>query len=566
MPINIEKKKRRYYPDDFNAQEWSPVEEALRELSAAEISSPEDLVRLIEKRSELSDILEETGAWKYIRMTQHADDATLAKAQADFYEQVTAPSHPYFFEVNKKICESNFFGALPAERFAHLGRLLRNDIEIYRKENIPLFVKENELVNRYGEMYSKLTVIFEGQEKTLSEMGLVQKDPERDRREAAWRLVSAKMLEVKDDFEKLFDELKALRIEIAKNAGFENYRDYMHKALGRFDYTPEDLFEFHQAIERVVIPVIKKIDEERREKLGVDSLRPWDMEVDLDGKVLRPFEDTDRLLGGTVNMLRRVDPDFADVLTALSDNGFLDLANRKGKAPGGYNYPLAESGASFIFMNAVGLPYDVDTLTHETGHGCHAFFRREERISEYKDAPKEVDELSSMSMELIASDYYGEFYTDLQDLKKARRDLFEGAISILPMVAAVDAFQHWIYLHPECTAVERGAEFSRIKDRFGSIVDWTGLEEEKSNGWLRVLHIFEVPFYYVEYAISQLGAFAIYKEYESDHEQAIANYKKFLKLGYSKPMPDVYAAAGIKFDFSKAYLEEMVDFIAKELD
>ena len=566
MSITVEKKKRIHFPEDLGVEEWGELEKVLKEMETAEISSAEDLIKFIEKYSELSDILEEVGAWKTIKMTQCADDAELAQVQADFYEFIIAPSEPYFFKLDKKIFESDFFKELPEERYGHLGEILKNEIEMFREENIPLSVKENTLVNKYGEIYSKLTVEFEGQEKTLKEMELVLKDEDRSKREKAWRLVSQKMLEKRGEFEQLFDELKSLRIRIAKNAGFDNYRDYMHKAYGRFDYTPEDLLEFHNSIEAVVLPAMDKIDKERKEKLGVDTLRPWDMSVDLDGKILKPFFDVKDLLSGSIRILKKIDSDFADILAAMSEKNLLDLSNRKGKAPGGYCCFLPETRAPFIFMNAVGLHVDVRTLLHESGHSFHGFSKKEEKIAEYKNTPSEVAELASMSMELFILDFLDEFYKDGEDFKKAKREQLESVLYIFPMVAVGNAFQFWIYLNPKHSPEERGREFARLKDKFNMGVDWSGLEKEREIGWLRVLHFFEVPFYYIEYAIAQLGAIALYKEYKENPKQAIENYKKFMALGYSKSVPEIYAAAGIKFDFSKEYLQEMVDFVMEELE
>lgn len=524
------------------------------------------MVRFIEKYSEFGEILEEVGAWKTIKMTQSADDADFAKAQADFFEFIIAPSEPYFFKLDKKIFENKYFKELPQERYGHLGKLLQNEIEIFREENIPLGVKENSLVSKYGEMYSKLTVEFEGQEKTLKEMDLVLKDKDRSRRESAWRLVSEKMIEKGGEFEQLFDEMKTLRIQIAKNAGFDNYRDYIHKAYGRFDYSSEDVIEFHNSIEAVVLPALKKINQERKEKLEVDTLRPWDMAVDLDGKTLKPFSDVKDLLSGSIRIFRRLDSDFADIIAAMSEKNLLDLSNRKGKAPGGYCCSLPETRFPFIFMNAVGIHTDVQTFLHESGHSFHGFSKREEKIAEYKNTPSEVAELASMSMELFTLDYLDEFYKDDEDIKKAKREQLEDTLVIFPIVAIVDALQHWIYLNPDHTSEERDDRFAQLKDRFNAGVDWSGLEKEKGIGWLKTLHIFEVPFYYIEYAISQLGAIALYKEYKENPKQAIDNYKKFMALGYSKSVPEIYEAAGIKFDFSKEYLQEMVDFVMAELD
>jgi oligoendopeptidase F len=566
MPISIEKRKRVYFPESFEIEDWPGLEKAFREMLEESIDSSEALERFIEKCGELSHLLAEAGAWKTIRMTQYADNLELSEAQAKFYKDVIAPSQPYFFKLNKKIFESGYFKDLPQDRYAHLGKILRNEIEIYREENIPLFVEENRLASRYGEIYSQLTVIFEGKEKTLKEMELLLKDKDRQRREGAWRLIWQKMLEKREKFEKLFDELKALRIRIAQNAGFDNYRDYIHKAYGRFDYTPKDLLEFHDSIEAVVLPALAERNERRREKLKVDTLRPWDLSVDLDGKILRPFADTNELLAGSIRMLGRLDPVFADTLSGMAENDLLDLPNRKGKAPGGYSCPLPASGTDFIFMNAVGIHTDVQTLLHESGHALHAFALQGEKIAEYSNPPSEVAELASMSMELFILDMLDEFYQDKEDIKKAKREQLEDSLAIFPMVASIDAIQHWIYLHPEHSWEERDGEFGRLKDRFNAGIDWTGLEKEKSCIWLKTLHIFEIPFYYAEYAIAQLGAIALYRQYKQDPAQAIANYKNFMKLGYSKSVPEIYAAAGIRFDFSKEYLKEMVDFVMEELE
>jgi len=566
MSENMKSKKREYFPQDFEIDKWHNLEKFLQEMLREEIHSPEDLKKFIEKYGELSDILEEVGAWKQIRMTQFADNPKLAEEQADFYELVIAPATPYFFKLDKKIFEDALFKELPREKYGHLGKILQNEIEIFREENIPLFVRENELANKYGEIYSQLTVEFEGQEKTLQEMGIVLKDKNREKREKAWRLVQNKVLSKREEFENLFDELKTLRVQIAKNAGFENYRDFAHQASGRFDYTPEDLYEFHDSVEAVVLPALKKINQKRKKELGVETLRPWDMSVDLDGSILKPFEDTKELLAGSINILKKIDQDFADVIIFMSENKLLDLDNRKGKAPGGYSCPLGETGADFIFMNAVGIQIDVQTLLHESGHALHAFAINEEKISQYKNSPHEVNELASMSMELFITDYLGEFYQDDKDIKKAKREHLEDVLSLFPGVMVGDAFQHWTYLNPGHSPEERDEEFVKIKERFSAGVDWSGLEKEKEVGWLQVLHFFEVPFYYIEYSIAQLGAIALYKHFKENPKKAIEDYKKFMALGYSKSVPEIYAAAGIKFDFSKEYLREMVDFMVGELE
>lgn len=566
MGIKIEKKKRIYFSENFKIEEWVELEKILKEMLNVKIESADDLVSFIEKYSELGGIISEAGAWKTIRMTQHADDGRLAKEQAQFYEKIAAPAQPYFFELDRKVCQSEFFKELSSERYSHLGAILDNEISLFRFENIPLGTKENELANKYAEIYSKIAVEFEGKTLTIEEADLILQDKDRGRREKAWRAAAGKVIEKKEEFEKLFDDLKEIRVRMASNAGFGNYRDYIHKSYDRFDYTPEDLYDFHAAVEAVAVPAMRKINEDRRKKLSVDKLRPWDMLVDMDGKTLKPFSDAEELFAGSLRILSRVDPQFRSQIEAMSDYGLLDLSNRKGKAPGGYNCSLDELGASFIFMNAVGTQRDVQTLLHESGHALHEFAVDGEKIIQYRNPPKEVSELASVSMELFMLDYLDEFYKNEADIKKAKREQLKDALSVFPSVAVGDAFQHWIYLNPDHSSEERDEEFSRLKSRFDTGVDWSGLEKERAAYWLRILHFFEVPFYYVEYAIAQLGAIALYKHFKENPHKAIENYKNFMRLGYSKSVPEIYKAAGIKFDFSKEYLEEMIGFVMEELE
>ncbi|SKC92092.1 M3 family oligoendopeptidase [Maledivibacter halophilus] len=561
----IEKKKRIYFDENFKADEWEEVEKEFKEIEGAQINSKDDLENLIEKYSELSYIIEETYAWKYIKMTCNADKPQYSKAFNQFYADIVSKSQPYDFRFKKKIYESPYKDEMSSDKYAHFIRIISKDIEIFREENIPLMVKENELSNKYGEIMSGLTVDFDGEENTLLQMKKYLKYPNREVRERAWRLISEKVFSKKEELEKLFDDLKEIRVKIAKNAGFDNYRDYMHRAKGRFDYTPEDIFKFHDSVEKVVIPFLKELSNERKEKLKVEKLRPWDTEVDVDGKVLKPFDDAEEFIDKSIRILYKVKPEFGQKLQMMKNSKFLDLENRKGKAPGGYNFPLAEHGAAFIFMNAVGLNSDVRTLLHESGHAMHSFAKADEKISQYKDVPSEVAELASMSMELLTLEYLDEYYEDEEDLRKAKREQIEGTIQFLPWAMIVDAFQQWIYTNPDHTVEERTEYFKSLMDRFNQGVDWSEFDIEKGARWLRQLHIFEVPFYYIEYAISQLGAIAIYKNYKENGPKAIEQYENFLKLGYSQSVSSIYETAGIKFDFSKDYIKEIVEFIKKEL-
>ncbi len=375
-----------------------------------------------------------------------------------------------------------------------------------------------------------------------------------------------KLSTVHEKLEELFDQLKEIRIPQARNAGFENYRDFMHARKNRFVYSVEDIFRFHDSVEAVVVPFVKKLNEGRRRELGVESLRPWDTQVEPSGRVLKPFDGMEDFIGKAVAVLSRVDRQFGLNLQKMKNTELLDLENRKGKAPGGYNYPLDETGAPFIFMNATGTPGNVRTILHESGHAMHSFSTVDERIILYRHTTHEAAELASMSMELLTMDHWDEYYPDGEELKLAKKEELTGTISFLPWCMTVDAFQQWIYSNPDHTPDERDEKFAEIFARFEGGIDWSGLERERRIRWLLQPHIFTNPFYYIEYGIAQLGALAIYRNYRLDREKAVADYKRFLSMGYSRPLDELYGAAGIKFDFSESYISELVDFVEGEIE
>lgn len=562
----IVKKPRIYFSEDLDVTIWENVEKELKKLEKMPINSAEDLINFMEIDGELSDILSEQMARRYILMTRFADQEKHENDYNDFYANIIAKTRPYDFKFNKKFYDSPYRKELSEEKYEHLNKIISNDIELYREENIPLSVEERKLANKYGSVFSKLTVNYKGEEKTLSQLGIYMKDQDRSVREEVWRLRVEKMLEKRVELNEIYDQLKELRIQQAKNAGFENYRDYMHQAKGRFSYTPDDLIKFHSAVEKTVMPFLKELTEERRRILGIDSVRPWDTAVDLDGKTLKPFKSIEEFTDKAIDILHDIKSEFGENLNKMKNSDLLDLENRKGKAPGGYNYPLQETGAPFIFMNAVGLHNNVVTLLHESGHAMHTFASKDIKINAYKGTPSEVAELASMSMEFLSMDKWDKYYTDKADFVKAKKDQLKGAISFLPWAMIVDAFQHWVYLNPDHTMEEREAYFVELMDRFGTGINWSGLEHYKVLNWLFQLHIFEVPFYYIEYAMSQLGALSVYRNYKKfGKEKALENYEKFLSLGYSVPVKDLYEAAGVKFDFSEEYLKELVEFVKEEL-
>lgn len=555
---------RGYYDESLKVTKEN-IEGLMKELFEIKIFNVQELEEFILKYSELSIIINEEEAWKYINMTRFANEKKYSDDFNDYYANVFSKYEAESFKLNKKIYENKYFGELPKERYRNYKLILSNEIEMFEEKNIPLQIKEIELSTKYGEINSKMTVEFMNQTYTLAQMKKFLKDSNRKIREDAWKTINKRLEEDHVVLENLFDELKEIRIEMAKNKGYKNYRDYMHDLKGRFSYKPEDLYKFHDAVEKVVVPFLKELHEEKKEKLNLEILKPWDMDVDPDGIILRPFKDIKEFMKKSLNTLGRVKKNYEEKLKFMEKSDFLDLENREGKAPGGYNYPLHETGAPFIFMNAVGLHDDMVTLMHESGHAMHSFATSNEPLISYKDTPSEVAELASMSMELISMEAWDEFYTDDTELKKAKLDQLYRTMEILPWVMIVDSFQHWIYLNPNHTSIERDEKFGEIMDRFNTGVDWKGLSKEKEMRWLMQLHIFEVPFYYIEYAISQLGAIGIYKNYKKNRETGIDKYNKFLKLGYSKSVDEIYKTAGIKFDFSKENLKKLVDFIKIEL-
>ncbi|WP_319370974.1 M3 family oligoendopeptidase [uncultured Ilyobacter sp.] len=557
---------RVYYSENFNVEEIENVKEELQKLLKKDLKNVEELEKYIDEYNELSAIVEEAMAWKYIKMTRFADQEEYSKDFNYFYGTVVAEFNKESFHINKKIYDSPYSRELPEERYRNYKLILKNDIEIFDEKNIPLQIRENELSNKYGEIISKVNIEFNGKNYTLSQMNRFLKDNDREIREQAWRKIYAAVSENKSELNGLFDKLLNIRVEMSKNKNFENYRDYMHKAKGRFSYTPEDLYKFHDSVEKVIVPMLRQINEKKRSKINLDTLRPWDTEASEDGKILKPFEKERELLEKGISALGDVKEEFGSKLRYMAEKDFLDLENRKGKAPGGYNYPLSESGAAFIFMNAVGVHRDVVTLMHEAGHALHSFATKDERLMYYKDTPSEVAELASMSMEFLSMDKWNRFYEKENDLKKAKKEQIIGALQTFPWVMTVDAFQHWIYLNPNHTQEERDTKFEELMDRFNTGINWQGLESEKSVTWLKQLHIFEVPFYYIEYAISQLGAIGIYKNYKDNREKNLGRYEEFLSLGYSKSIEEIYETAGIKFDFSEGYISELANFLKIELE
>ncbi|KKP68640.1 MAG: Oligoendopeptidase, M3 family [Candidatus Moranbacteria bacterium GW2011_GWE1_35_17] len=560
---NKKQLKRKYFSGDFEITNWKNLQIELEKLLSYKIDSKEDLINFWETVSELDKIVGDKGAWLYINMTRFSNNTEYRDAFNLFISEIAANSELYSFKLKKKFYDSQFSRELSSE-YVHLKKIIANEIELFREENTPLFVAEQKLFVKYREIVSKMTAIYEGEEKTIQQLSLYLENNNRHVRQEAWQLMLGCYKKEQIRLDNLFDELKSIRVQIAQNAGFKNYRDYAHQAKGRFSYTPEDLLKFHETVEKVVVPLVEEFKKERKDKLGLEILKPWDMKVNVEGEFPNPFETHQDLIAKGIKTISQVDSLFGEELENMQKNGFIDAQNRKAKAPGGYCYPLFEQGSSFIFMNAVGIERDVTTFIHESGHAMHNMMSKEQAISQYLDMPMEVAELASMGMELISIDHWDNFYKSGMSEIIIKKELID-KINFLPWEVAVDAFQHWIYLNPNHTAKERGEYFASLLDRFKIDGDWTDLEKEKAMRWMMQLHIFQLPFYYIEYAIAQLGAIAIYRNYRQNPQKAVEQYKNFLALGYTKPVSEVYKAAGIKFDFSQKYIAELMEFVKGEL-
>ena len=558
---------RHFVPASTELGKWDSVEPLLKELLDRNLRSAEELRKWLSDLLELNDCMEEEGSLRYIRMTCQTDDPGLERDYLGFLETIYEPSRPLFFALSKKYWESLHRASLPEKELFLFNRSTQNELALYRDENIPLETELSKLSQQYQKLSGSLTVNYEGKEQTLQQLGRYQESTDRKVREETWRLSAERRLKERDGFDDLFDQMLKIRVKVAQNAGFENYRDYMFRRKERFDYGPKDCEAFHESAEKAIRPLVLKIQEKRAKKMGLSTLKPWDLSVDPDGLApLKPFETADELAAKCRDIFQRLDPEFGRNLQTMRDLGLLDLDSRKGKAPGGYNSSLQETRLSFIFMNAVGMEGDVRTLLHEGGHAMHGFASRLIPFPAYRHAPLEFCEVASMSMELMAFPYLDIFFPNPKDSARYRIRQLEGVVGLLPWIATVDAFQHWIYTHPDHSREERSAHWISLRKRFGGMEDWSGLEEIQESLWHRQLHIFEIPFYYIEYAIAQLGALQVWRNFRKDKAEGVSLYKKGLSVGGSLPLPGIFESAGIRFDFSLKMIEPLMKEVGKELE
>lgn len=541
---------------------------AFEQLLSAEPTGADAFRDWLRDVSALESAVSEDLAWRYIRMTCDTANKEYEADYLDFVQNIQPRLAPLEDRLNRKIVDSPHAAAAESDEAIRIYfRSLRGAIEIFREENIPLQAELSTLAQEYSSIQGAMSVEIDGQTYTMQQASNFLLRTDRALRERVWQAMNQRRMQDTGKLEDIFDQMVAKRQQVAANAGFANFRDYMFKAMGRYDYTPADCKAFHRAVEDHVVPLLREVTRKRREQMGLEKLRPWDTAVDPMGREpLKPFEGGQDLLDRSLHCLDQVDRFFSDCLRTMQQKNLLDLESRLGKAPGGYNYPLAETNLPFIFMNASGNLRDVETLVHEGGHAVHSFLMAPLELNAFKNTPSEVAELASMSMELISMKGWNAYFSQPDDLKRAQTEQLEGIIGTLPWIAQVDAFQHWLYENPGHSRDERAAMWLQLSERFGTgMIDYTGLEDALRYSWHKQLHIFEVPFYYIEYGFAQLGALGVWKNCLQQPQTGLEQYKAALTLGYTRSIPDVYNAAGIRFDFSAAYISDLFGFLKQEL-
>ena len=565
---NISTPEREFLPKSFEITDWKTLEPYFEDLEKREIRSKQDLEKWMKNTSELEAVIGEDVNWRQIRMTCDTENKELENAFTFFVMEIQPHVQSYADKLNRKLVENPFTQQLDSEKYFTFLRNIKKSIELFRQENIPLISELSVMAQQYGVIAGKMTVQVNGREYTLQQAAKFLENPNRNLREEVYRKINERRLKDKDELNNLFALLVRKRDEVAHNAGFANYIGYRFKELGRFDYTREDSFQFHAAVKEHVMPLVSEIYEKKKKKLALDNLRPWDVDAEPEGVApLTPFKTGEELLQKTLQCMNEINPFFADCLKQMQKMHRLDLESRKGKAPGGYNCPLPETGAPFIFMNAEGQMGDVTTIIHEGGHAVHSFLTHPLELTGFKEYPMEIAEVASMSMELFSMDYWNAFFDSKEELRRAKEYQLERVITIFPWIAIIDKFQHWIYENPAHTDDERLSAWMKILNEFSSpVMDFSGLDAYRQYGWQRQLHLYEVPFYYIEYGIAQLGAIGLWMQFKKNKQAALNNYIQALSLGGTKTLPQLFSAAGLKFDLSPEHVSNLMSFVHDEMN
>ena len=548
---------REYLPSAVNF-DWEDLRRFFSELASRTVGSVPELEKWLLDEAELDSYLYEQRSIRYINSTLQTDNPEFTQAYQKYVDELEPKIKVANFELLKKYAATPYHSELPEKKYGLEDRRRLGALGIFREANVELEKQESNLSQSYLKTMGAMTVNFRGQERTLQQMSKFYEEPDRGTREEAWRLADGRALRDHEILDDVYGKMVALRDRIAKNAGFANFRDYIFVKKDRFDYTPSDCERFHNGVEEFIVPLSREIDRERKKRLGVEELRPWDLRVDPDRRPpLSPFQDAEGLVRGAGKVVNRIDPELAGYFLRMADLHLLDLESRKGKAPGGYQEELAEVRLPFIFMNAARRDSDVRTLLHEAGHSFHTFLMRKEGIPYFNagaSLPLEFAEVASISMEIISGEQYEGVFYNREDAARSNWEEAVGNVKLFAWVATVDAFQHWVYTHPDHTPEERVEAWVKTFSRFCGLESYDGLEASRAYRWHRQLHFFEVPFYYIEYGIALTGALGIWSRYKKDPRDAIEAYKSALSLGASRPLPELFQAAGLKWGFGPSDL------------
>jgi oligoendopeptidase F len=560
--------RRRFLPFRFRLTVWEKLAPYYQDLIERPIYSVSDLENWLLDRSELEAFLSESFGWRYINISADSQDEEALEAYQYAIQELSPRITDYSYRLNRKLIDCAFTSQLDPIRYGIFLRAARNMVDLYREENIELETEVQLESKMHGKIFSEMSVGVNGAHLTLQKASALLEETDRQEREQVYHKINSRILQDTRQLEQLFDQLLDRRHQMSQNADFDNFRDYRFRVLGRFDYTPADCEEFHESIQKEILPLVEQLYAYRKDKLGLDTLRPWDLHVDPSGQdPLRPFEDIPELVSQTIHCLQRVHPQFGEVLDKMRELGHLDLDSRPRKRPGGYNMPLLMSGVPYIFMNASRSFGDMRTLLHECGHAVHAYLTRDLPLSFTRKVPSEVAELAAMGMELLTMDHWDVFFPDPEDLRRARLQQLENVLKVLPWIAMIDKFQHWLYTNPNHSQEERKAMWLQTFRAFNSkLIDHSGIEHYAAHLWHKQLHLFEVPFYYIEYGMAQLGAIALWQQYREHPTRTVERYRSALRLGYTRPIDEIYQAAGIKFDFSRDYIRKLGHFVKQEID
>jgi len=556
---------RAFCPDDLDFSDVKNLSPFFFDLSNRSLNSMADAERWLVDFSEFRAIIYEERTRLYIAMTCETENRENEKNYLHWIETFDPKLKHEFQTLYQKFVDCPYTDEQHPNRFNLLRKYWQNSIELFRSENIELETEISRLSQQYQKLLGSLTLNFNGREYTMQQMILFLQDTDRDNRKKAFEASLKRWQEDADELDELFDKLLKIRIQIAKNAGFDDFIAYKFKSLGRFDYTPAQCLEFHDAIENVVVPLCREVMEARRQDMKIDKLNPWDVNTDpLGREPLRPFENADQLSKGCLEIFTRVDPELGANFKRMIDLGLLDLSSRKGKAPGGFQLILFEVKLPFIFMNAVGTNRDLFTLLHEGGHAFHTFAASDQPIIDYQPAPMEFSEVASMAMENLSREHLNVFYNDT-DSARAQYEHFSKNIFLLPWIATVDAFQHWIYSHPDHSIEDRNTHWVELIERFNNGVDFSGYTQAIKYRWHAQVHIFERPFYYIEYGVALLGALQVWRNSKIDKAKALKQYKYALSKGGSIPLPELFEAAGIRFEFSAESIKPLMEMVGIEM-